>query len=72
VLKLGSKAFSIRAGQTATVKIRLSRKGRRLLVRLKRVKAKATAKAHDEGGRQDTASRTVKLKRAKKPRRHKG
>ena len=43
-LRLGRKRFTIsRAGRTATVRVRLSSKGRRLLKRKKRLRAKATA-----------------------------
>jgi hypothetical protein len=48
--KLGSRSFSIAAGRTARVRVKLSKAARRTLKRKHRLKAIATARAHDSRG----------------------
>lgn len=65
-VSLGTARFSIAAGKTAVVKVRLSRAGQRLLKRLGRVRARLTLTAADKAG--NTSTKTV-LVTVKAPRR---
>ena len=60
---LGSAAFSILPGETETVVVRLSRKNRRLVNRLRKVRVVGTATATDTSGNVGTAKRTMTLRR---------
>lgn len=62
VLKLGSASFSIAGGQTQAVKVKLSRKARRTVKKLKKVKAKATITATDAANNTGTSMATLTLK----------
>jgi hypothetical protein len=61
-LLLGISSFSIPAGSTASVKVKLSRKGRRVVFRLKRVRAKAIAVWRDPSGEWEITASTVTLR----------
>jgi PKD domain len=61
--KLGAGAFQIGGGQNATVKIHLSRKNQRLVKKLHRLRAQATATAKDAAGNSGTSSAQVTIKR---------
>ncbi|KKL09760.1 hypothetical protein LCGC14_2562640, partial [marine sediment metagenome] len=63
---LGSKSFRIAGGKSAVVKVRLSKKNRRLLRKLRRIRARATVKASDTAGNARTRAKNVTLKAAKK------
>lgn len=60
---LGGKAFSLAGGQSAKVKIHLSKKNRQAVKRLRRMKAQATARATDAAGNQGTTRKVVTIKR---------
>jgi hypothetical protein len=62
---LGSKAFSIPSGHTATLRIKLTSKALRLLATKHLVRARAAVSAHDASGHSVTTSATVKLTLAK-------
>jgi predicted extracellular nuclease len=63
---LGSAAFSILPGHTKRVPVRLSRKNRRLVTRLRRVRVVGTAVAHDSHGNTGTSRRTMTLRAPKR------
>ncbi len=65
ILTLGSVSFTVAAGQTKTVTVHLSAKGRKLLAKLKKVLAKATVVARNPEGASVTTSATVTIKVAK-------
>jgi hypothetical protein len=69
VLKLGSANFAVTGGSVGKVKLRLSRKARRLLARVRSLRAGATLVAADPLGETHTAHTIVTL-RAAKHRRH--
>jgi 6-phosphogluconolactonase (cycloisomerase 2 family) len=50
VLKLGSRAFTIAAGRTARVKVKVPRRGAVAIRRLGRLRVRATASARDQAG----------------------
>ena len=54
VLKLGPRSFEAKAGQRVVVGFRLSRKGRRLLVKRRRIRMVATVTARDTLGNATT------------------
>jgi hypothetical protein len=60
-VRLGKASFQIAGGKTETVEIRLSRKNRRLLARLERVRVLATVRARDQAGNTATRTRTLTL-----------
>ncbi|MEA2373606.1 MAG: hypothetical protein QOD53_69 [Thermoleophilaceae bacterium] len=64
--KLGRGSFSIAAGKSATVTIKISKRGRAYLKGHMSLAAKATAIAHDGAGTVKTTGGKVKLTRAKK------
>ena len=64
-LTLGSKSFSVRAGKAKTVKVKLNRKARRLVLRKKRVGARARVVARRSSGAKATratSTRTITIK----------
>jgi len=68
-LKLGKANLSLRPGQTKTIKIKITRAGRRILKTSKRLRTTLTAAARDgTGGKAKTTRRTVTLKVAKRKR----
>ena len=60
-LKLGSASFSIAAGKSASVTVKLSKKGRAYFKKHAKLAAKASAPAHDGAGTVKGASGKVKL-----------
>jgi hypothetical protein len=60
---LGRAPFSIAAGGQAKVKVRISRAGRRLLGRLRRLRGKDTNAARDGAGRSKTTAAAVTIRR---------
>jgi hypothetical protein len=67
-LRLGRTAFSIAAGKSRKVKVRLSKRNRRLVARRGRVKIVATADVHDRAGNRVKVSRKLTLLRPKRKR----
>ena len=68
-IKLGSARFSIDAGKTKTVRIRLSRSKRRLLARSKRLKGSLSAAATDtRGGKAKTTKGKLRVRAPKRKR----
>ncbi|TMM10189.1 MAG: hypothetical protein E6G00_08075 [Actinobacteria bacterium] len=63
VVTLGKASFSIAAGKTKVLKVKLSKGGKNLLAAHKTVKSIATATAHDATGKSKTTSGKVKVKR---------
>jgi PKD domain len=61
--KLGAGAFNIGGGQTATVKIHLSRNNQRLVKKLRKLNAQATATAKDAAGNSGLTKARVTIKR---------
>jgi hypothetical protein len=61
--KLGAGAFNIGGGQTAKVKIHLSRKNQRLVKKLHKLNAQATASAKDAAGNSGLSKARVTIKR---------
>jgi hypothetical protein len=55
-VNLGSAAFSIPAGKTVKVKVKLTRRNRRLVARLKRLSVLGAATVHDQAGNSGKAS----------------
>jgi plastocyanin len=60
-VKLGRSSFQIGGGKKKVVAIRLSRKNRRLLTRLRKVRVLATVQAQDPSGNSDTSKKTLTL-----------
>ncbi len=69
--KIGSKRFSVARGGSAVVKVKLSKKGRKLLTRKGKVKTSAAATTVGAPGQraQAKAKVTLKLAKPRKPRR---
>jgi hypothetical protein len=65
-IRLGSKSFKVPAGKTRKVKIHVSRKGRRTLVKNGRLKARLSVKSSDGSGPAKVKTATVTLKPAKR------
>jgi hypothetical protein len=63
-LKLGSVKFKVAGGQSARVKVRLSRKNRRLVTRLRRLHVVVLLTARDSSGNRATVRKTATLKAA--------
>jgi hypothetical protein len=61
-IRLGSRRFSIPAGRTAKVRIKLSRANRRLVTALRRVRVGAVAAVHDQAGNSGAAKSRFKLR----------
>jgi hypothetical protein len=61
--KIGAGAFNIGGGQTAKVKIHLSRKNQRLVKKLRKLNAQATASAKDAAGNSGLSKARVTIKR---------
>ena len=62
---LGRASFSIAAGGQAEVRLRVSRAGRRLLGRVRRVRATDITAAHDSAGQSTTTTAAVTIRRRK-------
>jgi hypothetical protein len=62
-VKLGQSSFQIAGGGNARVKVRLSKKSRRLVKRLKKIRVAATIEARDHAGNAVTTKRTLTLRR---------
>jgi hypothetical protein len=61
---LGGKQFTLAGGQTAKVKVQLSKRNQRLVKRSRRgLKAQATAVATDQAGNTGTATKVVRIHR---------
>jgi hypothetical protein len=60
-VKLGSASFSISAGGTKKVRVKLSKAGKRLLARKHRLKASAVVDATDAAGQAKRTTGTIKL-----------
>jgi hypothetical protein len=69
ILTLAAGSFSVSGGQTKTLTLHLSAKGRALLAKTHTVLGRATVLAHDPAGATHTALATVTL-RAAKPKHH--
>ena len=68
-LRLGKANVSLRPGQTRTIRIKITRAGRRILRRSKRLRTTLTAAARDgTGGKAKTTTRRVTLRVAKRKR----
>jgi FG-GAP-like repeat len=63
---LGSASFSVPAGQTHTLRIKLTSKAQKLLAKNRTLAARETVLAHDSSGQSKTTSATLKLKAARK------
>jgi hypothetical protein len=61
VMKLGSRTFSIAAGRTQTVRLRLTDRGFDLLVGAKRLSARVRVSYEQPAGGSSTATRTIAL-----------
>ena len=59
----GAKRFSVRAGETKTVKVKLRKSARQALRRGKALRATVTAKGTDSSGASIAARQVVRLKR---------
>ena len=60
---LGRAGFSIAAGKRATVKVRVSRAGRRLLARTRRLSGRAANAAHSDAGQSKRTVTAVTIRR---------
>jgi hypothetical protein len=60
--KLGSAAFTLAAGKTGKVHVKLSRRGKRLLARRHKLKVHAVVDAHDSSGQSKRTTATITLK----------
>jgi Ca2+-binding RTX toxin-like protein len=68
-LKLGSKSFSVKAGKATTVKVKLSKKARRLVKKNKRLRARATLTVKGAKAAKATKrTKTLTIKAPKKKR----
>ena len=56
-VRIGSRSFSARAGRSVTVGVKVSRTGRRVLSRSKRLRVRVTVTARSRGGSANSASR---------------
>jgi hypothetical protein len=63
--KLGSKRFSVARGGSAVIKVKLSKKGRKLLTRKRKLKTSAAATTVGAPGQRAQARAKVTLKLAK-------
>jgi hypothetical protein len=63
-LKLGTVKFKVAGGQSARVKVRLSRKNRRLVTRLRRLRVVVLLTARDSSGNKASVRKTAMLKAA--------
>jgi hypothetical protein len=61
IVRLASRKFQIRAGQTKKVRVRISRRKMRLLHRLRRISADVTVRDRDRAGRARVGTRTILL-----------
>jgi CSLREA domain-containing protein len=65
-LKLGKGKFTIQPGKSKRVRVKLTKKARKLLAKRRKLVTRATAKARDGAGTKKTRTAKVKLKLAKK------
>ena len=61
-IRLGSRRFSIPAGRTMKVRIKLSKANRRLVTALRRLRVGAAATVHDQAGNSGAAKSRFKLR----------
>jgi hypothetical protein len=61
-IRLGSRRFSIPAGRTAKVRVKLSKANRRLVTALRRLRVGAVAAVHDQAGNSSSARGRFKLR----------
>jgi hypothetical protein len=61
IVRLGSKRFSIQAGRSKVVRIRLSRRNRALVRRRGRLRVRARASAVDQAGNRRATTATFLL-----------
>ncbi|CAN5550904.1 hypothetical protein BH20ACT18_BH20ACT18_07480 [soil metagenome] len=61
-LQLGSAAFSVPAGKTVKVKVKLSKQGRRLLLKRRQLRGKVTIVSRTAAGATKTITKKVKLR----------
>ena len=66
---VGSRRFSVARGGTAVVKVKLNKKGRKLIARKRKLTTQATATTYDTFGKSVETKTRVKLKLASKRRR---
>jgi Ca2+-binding RTX toxin-like protein len=72
-IKLGSASFSIAPGKSGTVKVKLTKRGAKLVKKFKRVRALVTVSTKQDlsgGAVISSRSVTLKMKKAKRARRH--
>jgi hypothetical protein len=62
-VKVGAKSFKIPAGRSATVAVRITKAGRKLLARKRTLRTKATAVARDSRRKPETTTAKLTLKR---------
>jgi len=65
-VKLGSSSFRVAGGRTTAVKVRLSRKNRRLVKKLRRVRVRAIVRARDKAGNSATTKKNLTLRASAK------
>lgn len=61
--RIGAKAFTLTAGQTAVLKVKVSKKGRAAVKQQRRLSARAVATATDAAGNKGTTRKVVTIKR---------
>jgi hypothetical protein len=61
-IRLGSRRFSIPAGRTVKVRVKLSKANRRLVTALRRLRVSALATVHDQAGNSRAARSRFKLR----------
>ena len=61
-IRLGSRRFSIPAGRTVKVRVKLSKANRRLVTALRRLRVGALAAVHDQAGNSSSARSRFKLR----------
>ena len=62
-VKLGSASFTLAAGSSKKLKVKLTRAGKKLLARNHKAKSHAVVNAHDAAGHSKRTTATVTLKR---------
>jgi hypothetical protein len=65
---IGRARYSARAGRTAKVKVRLSRNGRRRVLRKRRIRCRVSATTKRRNGGRTTVRRDITVKAPRKPR----
>jgi hypothetical protein len=62
IVTLGKARLKVGAGKTATVKVKLSSRNRKLVRRLRRLKVKVTVRARDQARNARTSVKTLTLR----------